>query len=189
MKAELLDGTLSGEVFDIDEMAAELLINDGHQTHHYHLRGVNPNLTLEYTHNPHNIVHSLLVINGRLTVGIDLIQVSAREVEVTINRSLLLLGRAVKILSGYSCGRAEHNQITQDKIFAEQLHLVPCYGIVRGWFLPGGVDQVETKNIALLVQLEGGSTLLLELTKFHFLIGEILDGKYANIKQHQHLEL
>lgn len=189
MKAELLDGSLQGEVFDIDEMSAELLIGAYSHSHHYHLRGINADLTLEYSNSLQSIVQSLLTINGQFKAGIDMLQITAREIELAINRSLLLVGRVIKILTGRSCGRTTHHELGKDKIFADQLQLVPCIGIVRGWFLPGDIEQVETHNISLLVQLESGSILLLETTKFHFLVGEIIEGKYAHIKQHQHLTL
>ncbi len=189
MKAILLDGNLVDEVIDIDEMSAELVITTLFGEYHYCLLGISNTLELVYTTNLQSVALQLMTLNARIKSPLHSSRMDRAEIAGIINRSLLLPGRAIKILTGTSTGRATLAELKSGKVYTDELPIIPCMGIVIGWFLPGELSQIDNDNLALVVQFEGDSVLILEISKFQFLIGEILEGKYANIKQQDHVTL
>ncbi len=189
MKAILLDGSLAGEVVHTDEMSAKLMVSTQRSEYPYYLLGMSSVLELVYVESLHTVTLQLIVLNARIKSPLHSSRLERAEIAGIINRSLLLPGRAIKILTGTSSGRATLTELKAGKIFVDELPIIPCTGIVIGWFLPGELPQIDTDNLALVVQFEGGSVLILEISKFQFLVGEILEGKYANIKQQENITL
>ncbi len=189
MKAILLDGSLAGEVVHTDEMSAKLVVSTQRSEYDYYLLGMSSVLELVYVASLQAVVLQLLTLNARIKSPLHSSRLERAEIAAVINRSLLLPGRAIKILTGKSSGRATLAELKAGKIFTDELPIIPCMGIVIGWFLPGELSQIDTDNLALVVQFEGDSVLILEISKFQFLVGEIVEGKYANIKQQEDITL
>lgn len=186
MKAHLTDGKFAGYFVDVDEIIAGLIV-EGDQ--HYYLKGLSQNLDLEYTVNYQTITQDLHAINASLCQQEENTLTNEDELRWYIERGLMIPGRTIKIMTGTSTGRATRNENPQAHILPYQLALMPCSGIILNWFAPASLPGVDTSNISLLVALQRGAPLLVEITKFHYLLGEILEGRYANIKQQQHVRL
>lgn len=167
-------------------MVAELVVENDAE---YFLKGLSPALDLKYTVSYQTITQEIHSLNSALQHPLVTVRPSEVEVRWQVERGMMIIGRAIKIMTGTSTGRATRNENPQAHILSYEFDLMPCTGVILNWFMPGALPGIETQNIAFLIALQRGAPVLLEVTKFHYLMGEILEGKYANIKQHQHIRL